>query len=310
MAVPVIVIFAPTATGKTALSLELFGKGSLFDFKDKAEIISCDSQAVYKHFNIGTAKPTKEERELVPYHLVDFADPERQYGLGDFMETADRLCDEIWARNKIPVLCGGTGFYVRNFILGSPTTPESKPEIRTQIKERLAVNGKESLYAELKIVDPITASRINENDEYRICRALEVFYTSGKPLSSYALPDSPREKYSFLTIVLDRPKEEIYERIDLRVDRMFELGLEDEIRTLKEMGYGKDTPAMKAIGYSEFFKGFKTREEIIYSIKNDSHHYAKKQYTFVRGIPGAVVVDADDMERIGELVRNFLSEWL
>lgn len=305
--IPVIVFFAPTATGKTALTLELFGSGSLFDFKNKAEILSCDSQAVYKYFDIGTAKPTPEERAAVPYHLVDFADPAIQFGLGEFMEEADRFCGEIWARKNVPVLCGGTGFYVRNFILGAPTTPESDEKIRVQIKEKLAELGKESLYAELKIVDPLSARKININDEYRICRALEVFYTSGKPLSSYALPDVPRSQYEFLTIILNRDKDDLYRRIDLRVEKMFEEGLAEEIEKLKSMGYTKDTPAMKAIGYSEFFIDGLSVDQVKEKIKNDSHHYAKKQYTFMRGIPGAVTVDADDKDRVARLVGDFIS---
>lgn len=305
--IPVIVFFAPTATGKTALTLELFGSGSLFDFKNKAEILSCDSQAVYKYFDIGTAKPTPEERAAVPYHLVDFADPAIQFGLGEFMEEADRLCGEIWSRKNVPVLCGGTGFYARNFILGAPTTPESDEKIRVHIKEKLAELGKESLFAELKIVDPLSARKININDEYRICRALEVFYTSGKPLSSYALPDVPRSQYEFLTIILNRDKDDLYRRIDLRVEKMFEEGLAEEIEKLKSMGYTKDTPAMKAIGYSEFFIDGLSVDQVKEKIKNDSHHYAKKQYTFMRGIPGAVTVDADDKDRVARLVGDFIS---
>lgn len=305
--IPVIVFFAPTATGKTALTLDLFGSGSLFDFKNKAEILSCDSQAVYKYFDIGTAKPTPEERAAVPYHLVDFADPAIQFGLGEFMEEADRLCGEIWSRKNVPVLCGGTGFYARNFILGAPTTPESDEKIRVHIKEKLAELGKESLYAELKIVDPLSARKININDEYRICRALEVFYTSGKPLSSYALPDVPRSQYEFLTIILNRDKDDLYRRIDLRVEKMFEEGLAEEIEKLKSMGYTKDTPAMKAIGYSEFFIDGLSVDQVKEKIKNDSHHYAKKQYTFMRGIPGAVTVDADDKDRVAMLVGDFIS---
>ncbi|MDO4506434.1 MAG: tRNA (adenosine(37)-N6)-dimethylallyltransferase MiaA [Spirochaetales bacterium] len=305
--IPVIVFFAPTATGKTALTLELFGSGSLFDFKDKGEIISCDSQAVYRYFDIGTAKPTPEERAAVPYHMVDFADPSIQFGLGEFMDKADELCGEIWSRKKIPVLCGGTGFYARNFILGAPKTPESDEKIRAEVKSRLSELGKEALYAELKIVDPVSASRINVNDEYRICRALEVFYTSGKPLSSFALPDAPRSQYEFLTVILNRDKDDLYRRIDLRVDKMFEEGLPQEIEKLKSMGYTKETPAMKAIGYSEFFIDGLSMEQIKEKIKNDSHHYAKKQYTFMRGIPGAVTVDAEDKSRVAQLVGQFIS---
>lgn len=308
--VPVIIIFAPTASGKTAMTLELFGEGSLFDFKYGCEIISCDSQAVYKYFDIGTAKPSLQEQKLVPHHLIDFVDPEIQFGLGEFILEADRICREILSRKKIPVLCGGTGFYVRNFLLGSPKTPESNPEIRRQIKEKLTALGRQALYAELETIDPISAAKINVNDEYRICRALEVFHTCGKPLSSFSLSAELRKEYDFLTIILSRPREELYRRIDERVEKMFGDGLVSEIENLRKMGYGKDTPAMKAIGYSEFFEGNLSIEQIKEKIKNDSHHYAKKQYTFMRGIPGAHMVDADDVESVSSLVGEFINRQL
>ena len=308
--VPVIIIFAPTATGKTAMTLELFGKGSLFNFKYGSEVISCDSQAVYKYFDIGTAKPSPQEQNLVPHHLIDFVDPEIQFGLGEFLPEADRICREILSRRKIPVLCGGTGFYVRNFLLGSPKTPESNPEIRRQIKEKLAALGKRALYAELETIDPASAAKINVNDEYRICRALEVFHTCGKPLSSFSLSAELRKEYDFLTIILSRPREELYRRIDERVEKMFRDGLVSEIENLSKMGYGKDTPAMKAIGYSEFFEGDLSVDQIKEKIKSDSHHYAKKQYAFMRGIPGAHFVDADDIKGISLLVGEFINRQL
>lgn len=305
--IPVIVFFAPTATGKTALTLDLFGASSFFDFKDKAEIISCDSQAVYKYFDIGTAKPTKKERECVPYHLVDFIEPDVQFGLGEFMQMADSTCAEIWSRKKIPVICGGTGFYARNFILGAPRTPETDENVRSQIRKKLFNLGKDALHAELKIVDPISAEKININDEYRICRALEVFYTSGKPLSSFDLPKNPRRQYNFLTIILERNKEDLYRRIDFRVDKMFEAGLAEEIEFLKNMGYTKETPAMKAIGYSEFFIEGLSIEQIKEKIKIDSHHYAKKQLTFMRGIPNSISIDADDKITVAKYVSDFIN---
>ena len=308
--IPVIVVFAPTACGKTALAEDLFGKGSSFVFKGKAEVISADSQAVYKGLDIGTAKPTKEEQQEIPFHLIDVANPQEQFGLGDFLESADSLCAQIWSRKKIPLIIGGTGFYIRNFLLGPPSTPESRPEIRAQIKQKLCDLGKESLYAELKIVDSESAKRININDEYRICRALEVFYSCGKPLSSFRLPCRLRNQYKFCTLILNRSREELYKRIDLRVEKMFELGLAHEVEGLKKSGLTKDSPAMKAIGYSEFFIDGLSLEKIKEKIKFDSHRYAKKQYTFMRGIPEACIVDADDKEKIKQIISSFLSSVL
>lgn len=308
--IPVIVVFAPTACGKTALAEDLFGKSSSFVFKGKAEVISADSQAVYRGLDIGTAKPSKKEREELAFHLIDIAEPQEQFGLGDFLEAADSLCAQIWSKKKIPVVTGGTGFYIRNFLLGPPSTPESRPEIRAQIKQRLSDLGKESLYAELKIVDPASAKKININDEYRLCRALEIFYSCGKPLSSFSLPCKLRSQYNFCTLILNRSREELYERIDLRVEKMFEAGLAQEVEALKKSGLTKDSPAMKAIGYSEFFMDGLSLEQIKEKIKFNSHRYAKKQYTFMRGIPGAIVVQADDKERIKKIILDFISSVL
>lgn len=307
---PVLVIFAPTACGKTALAEELFGQGSLFRFKGRAEVISADSQAVYKGLDIGTAKPSAVQRSEIPYHLIDVACPQEQFSLGNFMEAADRLCGEIWSRGKIPVVLGGTGFYIRNFLLGAPCTPESRSEIRSQIRQKLACAGAEALFAELEIVDPAYAEKISVHDEYRICRALEVFYSCGKPLSSFLLPSQLRSGYDFCTLVLSRPAQELCRRIDARVEQMFEQGLVQEVARLRRNGVTADCPAMKAIGYSEFFISGLSLSQIKERIKTDSRRYAKKQRAFMRGIPGAVTVSADDKETIRNVVSSFFSSWL
>lgn len=307
---PVIVIFAPTACGKTALAGELFGRSSRFDFKGKAEAVSADSQAVYTELEIGTAKPSKEERAELPYHLVDFVSPEKQFGLGDFMENADSACRSIWSRKKIPLVIGGTGFYIRNFLLGSPETPQSRPEIRRMIREKLVWQGKDGIFAELENVDPVSAKKISRNDEYRICRALEIFYSCGKPLSSFSVSENLRKEYDFCTIILNRPREELYKRIDFRVEKMFQDGLAEEVDALKKKGFSEKTPAMKAIGYSEFFLPGLSADEIKEKIKTDTRQYAKKQYTFMSGIPDATEIYADDTEKIAQIVRNFVSRAL
>lgn len=302
----VVVVFAPTACGKTALARKIFGKSSLSCFKGMGEVISADSQAVYKGFDIGTAKPALCEIEDIPHHLVDVCDGNTQFDLGDFMEMADSLCREILSRNKIPLVVGGTGFYIRNFLLGSPVTPESNETIRSQVKLKLSQLGKKALYEELKIIDPEYASKINVNDELRICRALEVFYISGKPLSSYKLNTTLRNDFDFCPIILTRDKEDLYRRINERVDLMFEMGLEAEVKKLISLGYTWESPAMKAIGYSEFFyEGF-TGKKLVERIKTDSRHYAKKQYTYMKGIPGAVEIHADDENKFLDTIKKFI----
>lgn len=306
--IPVIVIFAPTACGKTALVRNLFGKGSLSVFKDTAEIISADSQAVYKKLNIGTAKPSEEECNEIPYHLINLVEPQQQFGMGEWVPLAEKACSEIYSRRKIPVITGGTGFYIRNFILGMSGAPVSVPEIRDSLKKRIAEEGNDALFAELVNIDPVYAEKINKNDATRICRALEVYYSTGKTLSSYSVSAEPRKDYDFCTIILDRPRDELYARIDERVEQMFLAGLEEEIEMLRKEGCTSETPAIKAIGYREFFQNFSSVEEIKYNIKNNSHHYAKKQYTYMKGIPGARTFYAEDTAAITEYISSFFKK--
>ncbi len=302
MRIPVVVLFAPTASGKTALAIRLFGKSSLSSFKGKSELVSADSMQVYKGLDIGTAKPDNIEKNELKHHLIDILNPDQQFSVADFVSMADSCCSEIFSRGKIPLIAGGTGFYIRNFILGLPKTPISDEKIRNQLKERVEKEGKEALYAELNSVDPESAAKINVNDEYRICRALEVFYSTGKPRSSFKISTKMREFYDFKVIILETPREKLYERINLRVGKMFQNGLEQEIHSLYEKGFGKSSPGMQAIGYREWFQEDGTlrtdSEQVLLEIQRDSRKYAKKQYTFMADIPAAIKIDASDEEKM------------
>ena len=303
--IPVIVIFAPTASGKTALTKELFCKsGSHFILN--AEIVSADSQAVYKGMDIGTAKPDADLCKELPHHLINLVEPDVQFTVADFVTAADKACQEIYERGNVPVVCGGTGFYIRCFLFGLPVTPESNPQIREQIKNRIEKEGNEALYAELQVVDPQSAAVISPNDAYRICRALEVFYTTGKTRSSYVVSKQLREQYDFKFIVLEPPRKLLYERIRERVEWMFENGLEAEVRDLKQKGYTKETPGMKAIGYSEWFEEAADINEIKDAIIHHSCKYAKKQFTYIRDIPGSIIIPfsstKQDIEKVAELL--------
>lgn len=305
--IPVIVIFAPTACGKTALAKDFFGKSSLSCFKGMGEVISADSQAVYIGMNLGTAKPSLEEQQDLPHHLINLITPDVQFGAGDFLPLADQKSKEIYERKKIPIVLGGTGFYIRNFLLGLPKTPESNSELRKNLMERAKNEGSLLLYKELQKIDPIYASKINSHDSYRICRALEVYKLTGKTLSSIKVPTELRLQYNFKTIVLTRERQDLYSRIDSRVEKMFEDGLVQEVENLKSQGYGKESPGMKAIGYSEFFEENQDLQSIKEKIKLDSHHYAKKQYTFMKGIPNALTINADDKSSFFEIIKDFFS---
>ena len=317
MAIPVIVLFAPTATGKTALSLKLFGKGSFTFFKGKAELISADSMQVYRQLDIGTAKPTADERALLPHHLIDILNYDEQFSVSDFISMADSLCADIWGRGKIPLVVGGTGFYIRSFLMGLPATPESDENVRLALKKRIQNEGRKALHDELRKLDPFSAEKININDEYRIIRALEVYALSGKPRSSFSAGANLRNGFDFLTFVLERDRKELYERIEKRVDEMFESGLKAEVESLIRDGADSSMPGMKAIGYREWFSGDRNSsegiEKIRTEIKHSSRKYAKKQLTFMADIPGAKRIFLGDEsaseEKISLLVQEFLSKY-
>ncbi len=306
--IPVIVIFAPTASGKTALTKELFSKqGSHFILN--AEVISADSQAVYKGMDIGTAKPEPELQKILPHHLINILNPDQQYNVSDFLDQADKLCNDIYSKGKIPVVCGGTGFYIRSFLYGIPKTPESDETVRNQLKERIQKEGNAVLYEELRKIDPQSAKKIHPNDSYRICRALEVYYLTGKPRTDFAITTELRQQYDFTFIVLDPPREVLYERINQRVDQMISQGLEQEVKSLLEQGYTKDSPGLKAIGYQEWFQ-YQNKEDVVNQIKHHTRKYAKKQYTYIRDIPNSIIIPfktpSDDLNKVCTVIKDRL----
>lgn len=304
--IPVIVIFAPTASGKTALTKELFAPGgSHFIFK--AEIISADSQAVYKGMDIGTAKPDAALCKQIPHHLIDILTPDQQYNVSDFVDKADQLCKEIYARGNIPVVCGGTGFYIRNFLYGIPKTPVSDEKLRSELKKRIAKEGNQALYEELKKIDPASAEKIHPNDAYRICRALEVYYLTGKTRTDFAITPQLRLQYDFTFIVLEPPRDLLYKRIEERVNEMFSQGLEEEVKSLLKAGFSKDSPGIKAIGYQEWFD-YTNKEEIKAQIIHHTRKYAKKQYTCIRDIPGSIIIpfsaSPEDVDKVCDILKK------
>lgn len=301
---PVVVIFGPTASGKTSLALELFGGTG------EAEIVSADSMQVYRGMDIGTAKPDAPCLSALPHHLIDIRNPDEQFCAGDFVRLADEACADIFSRGKLPVILGGTAFYIRNFLFGLPVTPESDPATRQSLLERMKREGAARLHAELAEIDPESAARIHVHDEYRILRSLEVFAASGKPQSSFGRGESFRSGYRVWAIALDRDRAELNRRIDERVDAMFDAGLSAEVARLREAGYGASDPGMQAIGYREFFDPelVATREGAIRDrIKLDSRKYAKRQETFIRPMSAFAHFPADAVGAIRREMGAFLA---
>ncbi len=292
-----VVLFGPTAVGKTALTRSLFSSGF--------EIINSDSIQVYEYLDIGSAKPDASLLSLIPHHLISIRKPWQQYTVGDYCKDADRLCSEIADRGRVPLLTGGTAYYFRQFLFGPASTPEADPDVRKSVADLIQENGRIWAHEELMKVDPVSADRINVNDVYRVSRALEVYYQTGRPLSSFAVSKTVREDIDPVVIGLERDKSELDGRIAERVELMFSCGLEKEIEMLMQMGAESTWPAMQAIGYKEFFIPGLTKDEIKEKIITSSRQYAKRQMTFFRSFGPLVSWFHPEDE---EGIRNLLSE--
>ena len=310
-----IFLFGPTAVGKTRLLSDFFsGTG---------EVVNADSVQVYRYLNIGSAKAGPEITSRIPHHLIDILDPWENYNVADFIRLADKACGEIWERGKIPVVSGGTAFYFKHFMYGLSEAPQSDPETRSRVALFIRDRGLDKAYEYLQTVDPVSAGRINPNDSYRISRAIEVYRASGRPLSDFALPTEPRNGMDILSIGLTREKEELRERIRMRVDIMFEEGIVDEIRRLLAFGAIPSWQSMQGIGYREFmdavYRGDRESsiealdsltevqlDEIKEKICMNSIHYAKRQMTFFRSFADVNWINPDDTGALRELLDGFL----
>ncbi len=286
--VKVLLLFGPTASGKTALLEELFLRGPSCRLP-AAEVVSADSMQVYRGMDIGTAKPGADLRGRLAHHLLDIRDPSEQYTLGDFVREADRACADIHGRGRLPVVSGGTAFYLKHFLCGLPDSPPSDPAIRAAVARDLESRGAGPLRRELEAGDPRSAARIHPSDVYRLTRAVEVLRRTGRPLSSFAVPRDARPGYDFLAVALERPREELNARIDCRVREMFASGLVEEVRGLLKNGCAEGWPGMQAIGYREFFEarrsGCTRLRDVQAAIARDSRRYARRQLTFFRSLP-------------------------
>ena len=272
----VIAVIGPTASGKTSLAIELAKK---YD----GEIICCDSMQVYKHMKIGTASPTEEEISQASHHLFNFIEPTENYNAALYQKVARKIIDDILRRDKLPILCGGTGLYAKAALYNMNFSAASTDEAyRKKLEDLLEKDGAEVLHNILKEKDPVSATTIHKNNAKRVIRALEILHLSGIKKS-----DQKQEERKCYTnshiIALNHVRKTLYNRINMRVDLMIEEGLEDEVRNLLDIGVSKENNALQAIGYKEWIDYFEdniTFEECIYNIKINSRHYAKRQLTW------------------------------
>ena len=305
----IICIAGPTASGKTALAVQLAKELN-------GEVISCDSMQIYRRMDIGTAKPTADEMEGIPHHMLDVAEPEEDFSVSKYCDLATPILDDILSRGKTAIIAGGTGLYMDALIKGNDFAPFPATGHRERLEEKLAAVGLDALLSELAAIDPEAAERSQRNPR-RIIRALEVYYETGETITSHNLKTQAiPPRYSPLWLGLDfDPRALLYERIDRRVGIMLEAGLEQEIRNLLSSGLDKRCTALQAIGYKEFLaalEGDCSMEEAADAVRQASRRYAKRQLTWFRrnkAIHWLTRREGDGSEEIiaraRQIIRNF-----
>ena len=299
----VIVIVGPTASGKTALSIECAKKFN-------GEIISSDSMQIYKDMNIGTAKVTEEEAQGIKHYLVDFVSPEQRYSVSDFKRDAEEALEEIIAKGKTPIVVGGTGLYVNSLIYGIDYQDmEYDKEYRNKLMEKAETEeGLKSLYEEALKIDPEAMEKISPNDKKRITRVLEIYKQTGMTKTKQEELSRLKEiKYDYRVFAITMPREELYERINLRVDLMIKDGLIEEVESLLKK-YKNFPTAMQGLGYKEvveYLNGEYSKEEMIDKIKQETRHYAKRQLTWFRRNKEIIWLDKNDgIEKNMEIISE------
>jgi tRNA dimethylallyltransferase len=273
----VLVICGPTASGKSELALRLAEKLD-------AEIVNADSMQVYRGMDIGTAKPTAEERTRRAHHLIDITDPDQPFSAADFAATADAAISDISSRGKRSIVVGGTGLYIRALLKGLVDSPGGTDQFRQGLHEEAILTGSRSLLERLRLVDPDLAAQLHPNNLVRIIRALEVHHLTGVPLSRHQQAHGfSEERYRSLQIGIRSERSALYDRIDDRVDRMLEIGLLSEVQGLLAVGYDPGLKSMRSIGYKEavaYLSGEYSLDEARRLIKRNTRHYAKRQLTW------------------------------
>lgn len=301
---PLIVLTGPTAIGKTSLSISLAKAVN-------GEIISADSMQVYKHMDIGSAKIRPEEMKGVPHYLVDVLEPEEEFHIVKFQQMAKAAMEEIYGKGKIPILVGGTGFYIQAVTRDIDFT-EAKQEdaYRSELEALAEEKGAEYLHEMLQKVDPASAESIHAHNVKRVIRALEFYHQNGTPISAHNEEQKAQESpYNLAYFVLNGPREILYDRIDRRVDQMLEEGLVKEVENLKEMGCHRGMVSMQGLGYKEilsYLDGEYSLEEAVYILKRDTRHFAKRQITWFKREHDVIWLEKPEFEYDETKILNYM----
>lgn len=305
---PLVILTGPTAVGKTALSIALAKAIN-------GEIISADSMQVYRHMDIGSAKIKSEEMAGVPHHLIDVLEPTEAFNVVVFQKLAKEAMKEIYERGCIPILVGGTGFYIQAILYDIDFTENDEDaSLRSELEGLARREGPEILYEKLKAVDPDACKSIHAHNVKRVIRALEFYEKTGQRISEHnEIQRQNISPYRFAYFVLNDRREEIYKRIDIRVDQMMAAGLVEEVRQLKGMGCTKDMVSMQGLGYKEilrYLEGELTLEEAVYLIKRDTRHFAKRQLTWFRREKDVIWMEKGNFDQCGQNVLEQMQEIL
>lgn len=303
---PLIILAGPTAVGKTALSVRLAKQIN-------ASVISADSMQVYRRMDIGSAKITPEEMDGVPHYLVDVLDPEEEFSVVRFQQMAKEAAEEIYARGQIPLVVGGTGFYIQALLYDIDFTEnDGDDSFRCELEQTAKEKGSEYLHDLLKERDPKAAEQIHPNNVKRVIRALEFYQQTGKRISEHNEEERGKESpYEFAYFVLTDERSRLYERIDRRVDLMMEQGLVEEVRELKERGVRRDSTAMQGLGYKELYAyldGAYDLEEAVRVIKRDTRHFAKRQLTWFKRERDVIWADRSVIGQDEDQLLEFMIE--
>lgn len=302
---PLIILTGPTAVGKTDTSIALAKAVG-------GEIISADSIQVYRYMDIGSAKITKEEMEDVPHFLIDELDPAEEFNIVIFQKLAYQYIEEIYARKHIPILTGGTGFYIQSVLYGIEFDKnETDTSYRKELEDYAKKYGAAALHKRLRQVDEASADLIHTNNIKRVIRALEYYKQTNQPISKHNEVQHKKESpYQFVYFVLNRERSELYRRIDLRVDHMLQQGLVEEVKKLLEKGYSRNLVSMQGLGYKEIaasLEGEISLEEAVERIKRDTRHFAKRQLTWFRREKDVIWIEMEQYKSEQELLEYLLS---
>ncbi|WP_054032573.1 tRNA (adenosine(37)-N6)-dimethylallyltransferase MiaA [Desulfatitalea tepidiphila] len=300
----IVIVCGPTGVGKTAFAIELAKRFG-------GEIVGADSMQIYRRMDIGTAKPTAEEKAVVPHHMVDIIAPDEPFDAAAYGRRADAIVTQLLADNKIAFVVGGTGLYIKALIYGLFKGRTVDDRVRQTLQARLADEGAPALYDALKDRDPSAAARIHPNDTYRILRALEVVETTGRAISEFhEAHHFGKARYRGSYIGLTLPREQLYARIDGRVDAMIAAGLLEEVRGLLASGYGPELKSMQSLGYRHmiaYIQGELTWDEALRTLKRDHRRYAKRQLTWFKAVDGMHWLAPDEIDTAAEQIDRFFA---